>query len=87
MITITRQLDGERLNALVLEGFPDETVLVVPLGDVVMECAFRVMAMPSHTQPTDPPRAASLDEVAEAAWKLGEMVQSRNDNLTKKNDE
>lgn len=70
MIHVTKQLDGERLEPLRLDGFPDEVVLVVPLGDIVVECAFRVMDRPGHTMREEPNRAATLDEIAEVAHVL-----------------
>ena len=74
MIHITKQLDGSSLGKWKLDGFPDETVVVVPMGDVLVECAFKIMDRPSHTAPTDPPRAATLDEIAECVYLLGESV-------------
>jgi hypothetical protein len=75
MIHITKQLDGERLAVLALQGFVDEAVLVVPMGGVLVECGFRVMEMPSHVAPTDPPRAATLDEIAEVAALLARKAE------------
>jgi len=79
MIHVTRQLDGERLAGLALEGFVDEAVLVVPLGDLLVECGFRVMEVPSHVAPTDAPRAATLDEMAEVAFLLVERCRVSGD--------
>lgn len=82
---ITKQLDGERLREWLREGFVDTTVLVVPMGCEVMECAFRVMDVPSHTEPPVDPRAATLDEVACMVWLMAERVGNRTDltDLTK----
>ena len=74
MIHITKQLDGAALEKWRLEGFPDETVLVVPMGGELFEIGVRVMEMPSHVAPTDPARAATLDEIAEVVHLLGEVV-------------
>ncbi len=67
---LSLQLDGAPLGRWQMEGFPDETVLVVPCGDLLYELGMRVMERPSHTQTTDPPRPATLDEVAELAWMI-----------------
>jgi len=75
MIHVSRKLDGDRLEPLRLEGFPDEAVLLVPLGDMLMECGFRIMERPCHTAPTEPPRAATLDEIAETVDVLAERVR------------
>jgi hypothetical protein len=75
MIHITRQLDGERLRRWQYEGFVDETVLVVPMGGELFEVAVRVIDRPCHTQPTDAPRAATLDEVAEVAALLARKAE------------
>jgi hypothetical protein len=75
MIHISRQLDGERLRRLELPGFPDETVLAVPVGDRLLECGFRVMEGVSHVAVGEPPRKASLDEVAEVAAVLLSMAE------------
>lgn len=77
MIHITKQLDGAALEKWKLDGFHDETVLVVPVGDELFEIGVRVMERPSHTAPTDPPRAATLDEVAEVVHLLGEVVRGQ----------
>lgn len=82
MITITRQLDGDRLEPLALEGFPDEAVLLVAMGDMLMECGFRIMERPCHTAPTDPPRAAELDEIAEVVAMLAERVAVRSSSFS-----
>jgi hypothetical protein len=79
MIHRTIQLDGERLRELLREGFADEAVVVVPMGDVMVECGFRVMDMPNHTAPTDAPRAATLDEIAEVAVMLAKRAEVRED--------
>jgi hypothetical protein len=75
MIHITQALDGEQLRKWNLEGFPDEAVLVVPMGDELYEIGVRVMDRPCHTAPTDPARAATLDEIAAVIHLLADRVR------------
>ncbi len=77
MIHRTIQLDGERLRKWLRDGFADEAVVVVPVGDHVVECGFRVMEVRSHTAPTDAPRAATLDEIAEVSAMMAERCRVR----------
>ena len=77
MITIRKVLDGELLKGVEAPGFMDETVLLVPVGDMLVECGFRMMEVPSHVAPTEPARRATLDEVAEVAHVLACMAERR----------
>jgi len=79
MMTKTYQLDGAKLLPWKYEGFIDEAVLVVPVGDMLVECGFRVMEVPSHVAPTDPPRAATMDEIAEVAEMIARRAERRED--------
>ena len=79
MMTKTYQLDGAKLLPWKYEGFIDEAVLVVPVGDMLVECGFRVMEVPSHVAPTDPPRAATMDEIAEVSAMLAEKCRVKAD--------
>ena len=74
MIHITKQLDGQRLLRWQKGGYA-AAVLEVPMDGHVMECAFRMVDLPSHTAPVNPPRAATLDEVAECVHAMSCLVE------------
>ena len=71
---MTQQLDGGALDEWAYEGFPDEAVLVVPFGGMLYEVGVRAMEEPDWTRPTEPPRAATLDEIAAVAWLMAQKA-------------
>jgi hypothetical protein len=78
MSELRLRLNGEVLRKWQLDGFPDETVLVVPLGDELFELGVRVMESPSHTAPAEPARPPSLAEVAECiAYIAGRCIAEK----------
>lgn len=69
------EIDEGRLAELVVPGFPDHLVLVVPMGAEEVEVSVRWMGVRgSHTEPDEEPRRPSLAEAAGVFVRLAARV-------------